>query len=176
MVTSLIPVTVKSQIINTRVYKKGDSFRYQLITETFNNNLPPERTVSVSFHRVVDDDSSLAEEVQWLSKTVYSKKDTLIFDSIARKVTRYRISLTPAGTLKIPPLTVPEMTGEITDLNTFYVAVSPKLHARQLSKLNPLFKDSVVHGHFADSVQILYGEDVMEVTQTSYSIRTKPFM
>lgn len=165
LVTILLPATVKSQIIKTRIYKKGDSFRYQLTTETFNNNQPQGKTVAISLHTIVADDSSLAEEVHWVSKSIYTKKDSLIIDSIARKVAPYRISLTPMGTLRIPPLIVPEMTGEITDLNTFYVAVSPNLHVQQLSKRHSSFKDSVLHGHFADSIQILYGEDVIEVTQ-----------
>src|SRR4029078_8334484 len=125
LLSVLVPVTVRSQIIKTRDYKKGKSFRSRLTTETFTNNQPQGKTVAIPFYTIVDDDSSLAEEVRWLSKTIYTKKDSLTADSIARKVAPYRLSLMPNGTLKIPPLTVPEMTGEITDLNTFYVAVCP---------------------------------------------------
>jgi hypothetical protein len=57
------------------------------------------------------------------------------------------------------------MTGEITDLNTFYVAVSPMLHVQKLSTSLFSFKDSVLHGNFTDGKQILSGEDCIEVTQ-----------
>ena len=136
-----------------------------MVTETFRDSLPDARIVAVSQHRIVNDGKQPAEEVTWKSKTVYSKKDTLNFDSFAQQVPPYRISLMAGGSLDIPPLTIPEMTGEITDLNTFYVAASAKMHMQNLSKKLTYFKDSVLYGKFADSVQILTGEDKIQVSQ-----------
>ncbi|HLG40622.1 MAG TPA: hypothetical protein VI461_13180, partial [Chitinophagaceae bacterium] len=104
------------------------------------------------------------EEIKWINKTVY-RKDTLHLDSIAQKVPPYRISLLRGGHLQLPPLTVPEMTGEITDLNTFYVAVSPALHIQRLGPNQLSFKDSVLKGNFADGREIIKGEDCIQVTQ-----------
>ena len=154
----LIPGIGLSQTIKFRKYKKGHQFRYQLTTESFRNNRPDSKTISVSKHTIVEDSGSFAEEIRWLSKTVYATNDTLRLDSIAQTIPPYRISLAPGGQLKIPPLTVPEMTGEITDLNTFYVAISPSLHIQHLGPNRLSFRDSVLKGNFADGNQILADE------------------
>ncbi len=151
---SLVPVVAVSQSVK-RDYRKGEIFSYRLTTETFRNEQPDTKAVAVSWHTVMEESGQLGEEVRWLLKTVYTPKDTLLYDSIAQRVAPYKISLVAKGQLKVPPLSIPEMTGEITDLHTFYVAVS---------KL-PSFKDSVLHGKFADGVVILNGEDRIQVSQ-----------
>jgi hypothetical protein len=65
----------------------------------------------------------------------------------------------------MPPLTIPGMTGELTDLNTFYVAISPSLHIQQLGPNRLSFRDSVLKGNFADDKQIVTGDDCIQVTQ-----------
>ena len=161
----VIPYMGFAQSIKFRQYKKGDHFRYRLTTETFRNNQPDSKTLSVSYHTIVEDSGSLTEEVKWINKKVFSSKDTLQLDSLAQKVPAYKISLLPGGQLKIPSLTIPEMTGEITDLHTFYVAVSPALHAQRLGTSLLSFSDSVLKGNFADGKQIIAGEDFIQVKQ-----------
>jgi hypothetical protein len=160
-----IPVISFSQKIKDRQYTKGETLTYRITTDVFRNNKFDGRTLAVSLHTVAEDNGLLAERIRWMLKTVYSDKDTINADSTARKVPAYSISLSPNGSLKIPPLTIPDMTGEITDLNTFYVAVSPALHVQKLSKSNPVFNDSILHGQFADGKQIISGEDRIEVIQ-----------
>src|SRR5262249_6930218 len=116
-------------------------------------------------HRVIIDSGHWEEVIRWISKTVYSGNTVSHLDSLAQKVTPYNISLAENGKMQLPPLVIPAMTGEITDLHTFYVAVSPGLHAQQLSRTNNFFKDSVLHGKFADGKQILDGDDYIQVTQ-----------
>ena len=161
----LIPGMGLSQTIKFRKYKKGHQFRYQLTTESFRNSQPDSKTISVSKHTVVEDSGYFAEEIKWLSKTVFSEKDTLHLDTLAQKIPAYKISLVPGRQLKIPPLTISEMTGELTDLNTFYVAISPALHIQQLGPNRLSFRDSILKGNFADDKQILAGEDCIQVTQ-----------
>jgi len=153
-----------AQSIKYRHYKKGEHFHYRLTTETFRNNLPDSKTISVSYHTIVEDSTSLVEEIKWISKKVYAK-DTLQLDSIAQKVPPYKISLLPGGQWKIPPLSIPEMTGEITDLNTFYAAISPALHSQRLGPTLLSFSDTTVKGNFADGQQIIAGEDFINVKQ-----------
>jgi len=161
----VIPYMGFAQSIKFRHYKKGDHFRYRLTTEAFRNDQPDTKTISISYHTVVDDSGQLAEEIRWIAKKVFSTKDTLQLDSLAQKVQAYKISLLPGGQLKIPPLLVPEMTGEITDLNTFYVAVSPALHAQRLGPALLSFPDSVLKGNFTDGRQIIAGEDFIQAKQ-----------
>jgi hypothetical protein len=160
----IIPSTGLSQSIQFRHYKKGEHFQYQLTTESFRNNQPDSKTISISHHSIVDDSGHLVEEIKWTSKKVVGK-ETVQLDSIAQKVLPYKISLMPGGQLKLPALTIPEMTGEITDLNTFYVAVSPALHVRKLDPGHLSFPDSVLKGNFADGKQIINGEDCIQVKQ-----------
>ena len=148
-----------------RKYKPGEKFRYTLITESFRNNEFDSKTVSFSKHTVVSKNNHYSEEVEWVGKIVLSKNTKSNLYSAAIKVKPYNISLEKGAMIRLPKLTVPQMVGEITDLNTFYVAVSPALHAQRLSAELPQFTDSLVHGNFADSIQILLGEDCMQVTQ-----------
>jgi hypothetical protein len=154
-----------AQRIKDREYIAGKTFTYQLNTQTWRNNQPDAKSVAVSLHTVTEENNIPGEKVRWMLKTVYTAKDTTNMDTIAQRVTPYFISLDPKGTLAIPPLSIPAMTGEITDLNTFYVAIAPMLHCQLLNTKNPLFKDSVLHGNFADGREIIRGEDRMQVTQ-----------
>jgi hypothetical protein len=66
----------------------------------------------------------------------------------------------------LPPLSIPEMTGDITDLNTFFVAVSPALKMQKLSNSKRTLELSdPVKGTFSDGVKILKGEDCTVVSQ-----------
>jgi hypothetical protein len=51
----LIPGMGLSQTIKFRKYKKGQQFHYQLTTESFRNDQPESKTISVSKHTVVED-------------------------------------------------------------------------------------------------------------------------
>lgn len=161
----LMPAIVFSQI-PTRKYKAGDTYKYKLITEAWRNANYSGKTVSIAEHHVVNDGKSLAEEIKWISKVNYNDKDTVLFDSIARQVTPYRISLLPGGPVLLPKLSIPDMVGEVTDLNTFFVAVAPASNAHKVSAKNPIFQNTALReGNFADSVFILYGTDCIEVSQ-----------
>jgi hypothetical protein len=182
--TTLLLILIYSQLasaqrIKDRVYTPGKTFTYQLTTQTWRNNQPDARSVAVSLHTVTEENNIPGEKVRWMLKTVYTQKaatrDSVaeVMDTIAQRVTPYFISLDPKGTLAIPPLMIPSMTGEITDLNTFYVAISPSLHCDRLNKKNPSFSDSVLHGNFADGREIIRGEDRIQVTQKLVSQNKK---
>jgi hypothetical protein len=165
IIVILSPVLVCSQISN-RKYKPGDTYKYKLTTDVYRNDTYSGKTVSISEHHVVNDGGLLAEEIKWVSKTSYNGADTVHLDKVAKKVPPYRISLSPAGKVLLPKLSNPEMIGEITDLNTFFVAIAPALNAQKLSAKNRDFKNpELQHGNFADSITILYGTDCIQVSQ-----------
>ncbi|MEP6677161.1 MAG: hypothetical protein ABJA78_18515 [Ferruginibacter sp.] len=173
LLISLIPVFSFSQV-NYRLYKEGDRFKYRLTSEVYRNDKFTGKTVSISEHTIVKDSGFLSEEVKWLHKTSYTSKDTINVDSIAQKIRPYKISLSSKGKVLLPGLIVPEMVGDITDLNTFYVAVAPALNAQKLSSENPIFiNDKLKQGNFADSIEVLYGTDCLEVTQKLISTNKK---
>jgi hypothetical protein len=63
-------------------------------------------------------------------------------------------------------LTVSQMVGEVTDLNTFFVAVAPASNANKVSAKDPVYINKEPRkGNFADSIFILYGTDCIEMSQ-----------
>src|SRR5262249_7094041 len=148
----LSPIFCFSQTVPYRQYKPGETYKFRLTSEVNRNNSFSAKMVSVSEHKVVKDSGILAEEIRWLSKKTFTSKDTTSTDSIARKVNPYRISLSPKGKVPLPKLTIPEMTGDITDLNTFFVAIAPALNAQQLSsQKTTITGHEPREGNFADS-------------------------
>jgi len=157
-----------------RKYKPGEFYRYRLTSEVYRNDKFSAKTVSVSEHKVVKDTGVFSEEIRWLSKISFTAKDTIGLDSVARKIKPYRISLSPKAKVLLPKLTVPEMVGDITDLNTFFVAIAPALNMQKLSASNPVITSTELRkGNFADSIVILYGTDCIQVTQSLISSTKK---
>jgi hypothetical protein len=164
-VAMLSPGFCLSQI-PVRKYKSGETYKYKLTTEAYRNDQYSGKTVSVSEHHVVNEGGLLSEEIKWLSKISYNGKDSVLLDSVAQRVTSYKISLSPTGKVLLPKLSIPEMVGEITDLNTFLVAIAPALNAHKLSDKNRNFKNpELQQGKFADSNTILYGTDCIQSSQ-----------
>lgn len=149
-----------------RKYKTGDTYKYKLTTDVYRNDKYAGKTISVSEHRVVPEGGVPGEEIKWLSKMSIDGKDTVRLDSIAQQVAPYHISLLPEGKVLLPKLSFPQMVGEVTDLNTFFVAIAPALNAWKLSAKDTVIKMAELQrGDFADSVTILYGNDCTQVTQ-----------
>lgn len=155
-----------SQKIGYRKYNKHDKYRYKLTVETYTNGILSGKEVSVSEHTVSKESGIYVEEIKWLKKIRYSGKDSTDFSLYAKSIKPYRISLAKKGKVLLPSLSVPEMTGDITDLNTFFVAVSPALKMQNLSNSKRTLQLSeAVKGTFSDGVKILKGEDCTVVSQ-----------
>ncbi|AXY75851.1 hypothetical protein D3H65_18480 [Paraflavitalea soli] len=149
-----------------RKYKVGDRYRYRLTTEQSYNGKWNATTVVVMELTVVLDSAGMpCDEVRSLSKMVYMPGDTTNKDAEALAVQPYRISLHPDGSIAIPKIEVPGMTGPITDFITFFVAVSPQSRITTLeNKGDSLVKKEPVKGNFANGKSILYGEDCLAIT------------
>ena len=164
-VCTLLPAIAFSQI-PVRKYKAGDTYKYKLTTEHWRNDKYNGKTVSIAEHHIVNDAGTLAEEINWISKISYNETASGSLDSFAKMVTPYRISLLPNGKVLLPKLTVSQMVGEVTDLNTFFVAVAPASNANKVSANNPVYINKEPRqGNFADSIFILYGNDCIEMSQ-----------
>lgn len=162
----LLPIPVFSQTVPFRKYKPGETLRYQLTSESYRNGQYNGKSVSVSEHKTVKDGGIWGEEIRWLGKTNYTGKDTILLDTTAAGIAPYRVSLSPEGKVLLPKLDIPAMVGDITDLNTFLVAIAPALQAQQLSATKPELKnDTPRQGNFADGTVILSGTDCIQVTQ-----------
>lgn len=165
LIVTLLPAIAFSQIA-ARKYKAGDTYKYKLTTEHWRNDVYTGKTVSIAEHKIVNDAGTMEEEIKWIRKISYNGTDSASLDSFAKRVAPYRISLLPNGKVLLPKLTVVEMVGEVTDLNTFFVAVAPASNAYKVSAKNPVYINREPRqGNFADSIFILYGTDCIEMSQ-----------
>lgn len=164
-----------------RKYKMGDAYRYKLTTEQLYNGKWNATTVVVMELKVVQDSAGIPyDEVYSISQIVYTPKDTTNASTEAQAVKPYRISLHPDGTVAIPKIEVPGMTGPVTDFITFFVAVSPQSRITTLEKKgDSLIRKETAKGNFANGKTILHGEDclaikayVTDVTREVVKLRT----
>lgn len=168
LVSVCLPLYSFCQTIKYREYKEGEVIRYRLTTESDEGNRQG-KTVAIAELKTARDSGYFSEEVSWLNKTVYLN-DSFNLDEVARKVKPYRISLDPKGSVQLPKFEVAEMIGEVTDLNTFFVAISPAFNIQRLTLSNPRFiKPGTVQGNFGDGKMILKGEDCLQVNVTLLS-------
>jgi len=151
-----------------RKYISGEHDRYRMTTDVVHNGKWQSTIIAVCELQVKKDSKGIPyDEVHWISKKVITEKDTIDKSDEAKKVTPYRISLHPEGELNLPKLDIADMTGEITDFNTFFVAISPKLGIGKLKKEGDTYiQKEPVKGDFANGKDILLGNDCIAVTLT----------
>lgn len=149
-----------------RQYKPGDRYWYRLTTEQlYNGKWNSTSVVEMELTVVRDSAGRLCDEVRHLSKLVYTPKDTTRMDAEALAVKPYRLSLHPEGSIAIPPIEVPGMTGPITDFITFFVAISPQSRVTTLQRAgDSLHRQELARGNFANGKTILVGDDCLAVS------------
>ena len=82
------------------------------------------------------------------------------------------MSLSDGGRLENPKNDVSGMTGMITDLTTFYVAITPQIGSRKVTKPNETYYDlQDLKGDFSNGADILIGSDCFnsKIEMTSLS-------
>ena len=172
VIVSGLPLSTLSQTKNKsgavpfeRKYKPGDRYRYRLTTYVEHNGEWKSTIIAVCELQVVTDSTGIPyDEVRWLSKKEITPKDTTDATAEAVKVKPYRISLHEKGRLDIPKIDIAGMTGEITDFNTFFVAVSPKLGTSEFKKPGDVYvKKETTIGDFANGKDILKGNDCLAI-------------
>lgn len=155
-----------AQTVPYRHYKANEQYHYKLTTQDYRNGRYDGTSVAISAHRVLKTGALFEEEIRWIYKSHWNGRDSISFEEQVKKISPYKISLSRQGALALPPLRTPGMTGEITDLNTFYVAIAPALNAQLLTASNQFLENpGIKEGNFADSVIILFGKDCIKTTQ-----------
>jgi hypothetical protein len=176
-----MPVLLQAQVkpvagtLFPRQYKVGDVYHYSLTTESLYNDKWNSTTVVVLELKVVKDSAGIPfDEVRHTSKIEMTPKDTVDKSAEARAAKPYRISLYPGGSLTIPPIEVPGLTGAITDFITFFVAVSPQSLVTTLQKKgDSLVNKDLAKGNFANGRTILVGDDCLAITARIVDISIK---
>lgn len=165
-----------SQDAPVRIYHPGEQLRYRL-TQT---EMRGGETLTLSgdtLHRVVRQKDRWVEVVTWTRLGEPGSPD----DRLARALPAYRLSLAKSGSLESPrPRASVALMGGVTDLQTFYVAVSPAVGIDRLSAAGDWFRrPEPVIGEFADGATILSGRDcttttvrLVSASQTAWIVRT----
>jgi hypothetical protein len=167
------PTSAQQGISFERKYKTGEKYLYELTTEYYQNRQWKSRTVSVCELTVRTDSLGIPyESLQWLSQKVITASDTSDESAIALRVDPYLISLHSGGSLLLPAITEPRMTGAITDFNTFYVAIHEKAGMRRLRKPGDQYElPTPVKGNFGNGKTILKGEDCISISSTLKEVK-----
>jgi hypothetical protein len=150
--------TSTPQLSPHRSYRDGESFSYEMTTRAFHNGQLTGATRAISVHSV----NANTETIRWVS-LIESEVD---HTDIAQQVAPYTVSLAEGGSLDLPPLDFPAMTGSITDLHTFYVAVSERLGLSGLTAVGDSTVSDALIGDWADGEDILLGKDCTRATLT----------
>lgn len=155
-----------------RNYAEGEQHHYQMTTVYYQNGQWKSTTIAICEIRVNKDSSGLpVETINWLSQKSFNGSDTIDETGMARNVHPYNVSLHPRGSLVLPSISESGMTGAITDLHTFYVAVSRGAGIDSLYKPGDVWNaPAVVKGDFSNGKTILKGEDCIQVSNSLVSV------
>ncbi len=143
----------------SRVYTAGETWAYELTTTHRHDGAFEKREVGLSSHEVRPD--ATGEVVRWTSLSIEAPEGTITDESAAAQaVPPYEMSLLVDADMALPALTVPEMTGMITDLFTYYVAVSSSLGVTELHAPGDVYTpESPVQGDWSDGAGTPVGQD-----------------
>ena len=154
----------------SRAYRLGSAFSYTLRTDSYNNGKLASETVSESRHEVVDIEGVPYEQISFVSLKETTDPSAGTFQDLsddARKVPSFLVSLDGRGKIKTPVLDVPSMSGPVTDLVTYYVAMSQKIGASEVHNAGEVHQVAeLMKGSWADNVSKPLGDDVLQVSTT----------
>lgn len=150
-----------------RRYEVGEHFRYR-ITQTETRNGQVSHLEATTEHDVVALGAGFAEQVRWVS--IHSAGVDRSAEAAA--IPAYTLSLEEGQGLESPrPSGAVDLVGLTTDLQTFYVAVSPALGIAHLVAPGDSFtRPELIVGDFADGAAILSGRDCTMATLTLRSL------
>jgi hypothetical protein len=152
----------------SRTYREGERLRYRIVQSETRNGATTVLTAETE-HEVARERAGLAERVGWTRMGPPEAPDSRSDE--ARAVPPYTLSLEPGGGLESPrPAGAVDLLGLITDLQTFWVAVSPGLGADRLAEPGDVHvRPELIVGDFADGEAILSGRDCTRATLTLVS-------
>lgn len=160
-----------------RVYDVGASSVYRLTTRAYHNGKFASESIATSRHLIVERKGTPFERVTFTGleeSTKQGKKSLVALPGIVKKVKPFYISLAPHGSLSIPKLNVPQMTGPITDLITFWVALSPKVGADKLHAVGAgRTLQKPFGGDWANGASLPVGRDQTVVTSQLIALTPK---
>ncbi len=151
-----------------RAYRPGARFDYVLTTDAWHDGRFASETLARSHHEVVLRDGAPWERVTFTSLEVATDslhRHYISYDADAGRVAPFYLSLAPDAKLHMPKLTVPRMTAAVTDLVTYWVAMSGRVGVDSLHAPGDRYASpSPLVGRWAHGATMPVGEDVLSVT------------
>ena len=110
-----------------RAYGAGSQFDYTLATRVEHNGNPASTSVAVAHDLVVSRAGVPSDQITFTHLkecAVTGTSACKVLDVQARQVPPFLLSLAAGGSIAVPHVAVPQMTGPVTDLVTYWVAMS----------------------------------------------------
>jgi hypothetical protein len=145
-----------------RHYVPGQSYRYEIRERSQGSD---REQVAVSKHTVMARDGVPYERIEWVSLSDSLEGD---LTALTRDVPPAEISLRPGADFQFTkPAGNPRMMGAVTDLITFFTAVSPQMGVTVVKRVGETYvRPEVVIGDFADGKEFLIGRSCNGVAIT----------
>jgi hypothetical protein len=150
-----------------RRYVPDEQYSYLLKRTYLQNGAWSSTGEALSHHKVSIERGVGIENVNWPTYWFKNKKYPKGRDlgNDAKSIGAYEISLDPNGPLEIPSLNLvpPSMVANVTDLNAFYVAISPQAGIRQLKQVGDHYDGKSVRGDWGGTPGTPTGEDCVQL-------------
>jgi hypothetical protein len=148
-----------------RLYADGEYSQYRLTSKVDQNGRATGEESAISTHSVMAPrDGTPFERIRWNSLESVDDSGRHAVKDIAEQVPAYDISLDPQGRIDLPKLTVPAMVGMVTDLNTFMVAISPRVGIQMLHRVGDSYTyPELLRGDFSNAMNTPLGQDCTEL-------------
>lgn len=155
-----------------RDYKLNDTYSYKITTYSKRGNNEQTKSTAIAHHTVIKNSRGIpSESIKW--KKILIPDAGINYDSIVENFQPYEISLHPKGRVELPALTTPELTGVVTDLNTFFVCLSTHTGIDRLSEVGETYTDPETRiGDFSNDDSIMFGKDCIELTHKLVAIKS----
>ncbi len=131
-----VPAGAGEPVTIARLYRPGHTWRYRLLTTYIENGQKKRVTESLTAHQAVAGDPP--GEVVQLERVIRDLGDVQqVIGGPRAELPAWWLSLAPGGRVALPPLAGlrPGMVGAIADLQTFLVAISPKVGADRVHRV-----------------------------------------
>lgn len=182
LLTAAITVVATSMAANAtsapysyaRQYRVGSQLDYVLTTRVDHNGKPASNSVAVAHDDVVIRSGVPFDRVTFRHLKECKGSGTSMCKSLDRsasEVAPIYLSLATGGTISMPKLKVPEMTGTVTDFVTYWVAMSAKMGIASLHKPGDhLLVRAPILGNWANAGSMPLGRDYLAVTEELVSL------
>lgn len=149
-----------------RFYEVGEKYSYKMTTISQRGGGNPSKVTAYVTHEVIKNEKGIpVEKITWNRIANYGTGTN--YDSVLNQLEPYEISLHADGSVDLPKVKNPFLSGLVADLNTFFVCLSPSTGIQKAAKVDePYENPEPLIGDFSNGSTINYGKDCINLTHT----------